>query len=181
MVRRTFLRGSPVVASAHEGTARYGTAPDRVHATNPPQEPESQPREQRWVHSSPVELASIGHSPSRTVATPPGTPCLVDPSAFAAALVGCASLRNPTLIPCFHSFRSGQGDKRARDLRSVGGSASAPQQVQQSITQNRGGGLDRKIRCCRREGRALAFGLTLRRLRWAAADRLGSPEVSLPS
>ena len=139
MVRRTFLRGSPVMASAHEGTARYGTAPDRVHATNPPQEPESQPREQRWVHSSPVELASIGHSPSRTVATPPGTPCLVDPSAFAAALVGCASLRNPTLIPCFHSFRSGLGDKRARDLRSVGGSASAPQQVQQASPKASGG------------------------------------------
>ena len=54
--------------------------------------------------------APIGHFFSCTVATLPDTAPLVNPSAFVAVLVGFAALPNPTLILCFHLFRSGLED-----------------------------------------------------------------------
>ena len=104
------LWDSPVEASAHEGTAHYVGTSVRVHTTNPPQQPESERREQRGVLPTPVQPAPIGHFPSCTVATLPDTAPLVDPSAFVAVLVGFAALPNPTLILCFHLFRSGLED-----------------------------------------------------------------------
>ena len=108
--QRPLCRGSPVKASAYEGTARFRTTPGRVYPTNPAQQRESESREQRWMRPSPVELVFTAHCSSYTVATAPDTARVVDSSAFAAPLVGLAALRNPTLIPCFHSFRSGLED-----------------------------------------------------------------------
>lgn len=153
------------MASAHEGTARYGTAPDRVHATNPPQQPESQPREQRRMCPTSVKLAFIGSSSSCTVPTGHGTACLVEPSAFAAALVGSAAHRGPTLIPCFHSSRSGLEDNEP-EVQHASSKAS--------------GGLAENLTMFS-VGNILAFSPTFWRLYWAFQDRLGSPGVSFPS
>ena len=93
-----------------EGTAHYAATSGRTHTTNPPQQPESELREQRGVHPTPVKPTSTGHSYSCTVATVPDTAPLVDPSAFAHVLGGFAAVLNPTLIRCFHSSRTGLED-----------------------------------------------------------------------
>lgn len=137
--------------------------PGRVYPTNPAQWRESEPREQRWVLPSPVELVFAGHSSCCTVATAPDTAHLVDSSAFAAPLVGLTALRNPTLIPCFHPSRSGLEDNEPIEFRS----------------QSLGGGLTEKLTVLS-IGNILAFSLTLWRLRWASEVRLGSQGVSFP-
>ena len=45
--------------------------------------------------------------------TVPATAPFLDPSPFAAALVGIAALPSPTFMRCFHSSRSGLGDNEA--------------------------------------------------------------------
>jgi len=55
------------------------------------------------VRSTPVELPAIAQSFSRNVAPAPAPALVVDPSAFAASLIGCAARAGPTLILQFHS------------------------------------------------------------------------------
>jgi hypothetical protein len=110
-------RGPSVDTSAHQGTTRY-PAPSRGRTTNATQQSESECREQRGVHPSPVKLVSTGHFSSRSVATAPTTALLVDPSPVAVMLVGFTALCNAALISCFHSSRSGVLDLQTDDLRA---------------------------------------------------------------
>jgi hypothetical protein len=105
--KRKPLQGSPVDASAYGGTAHYVATSVCARTTSPPQNQESECREQGRERPTPVKLASVAPSSSCAVAAVPGTALLVGPPAFAAVLVDFAALPNPTLIPCFHSFRPG--------------------------------------------------------------------------
>ncbi len=136
--KRKPLQGSPVDASAYGGTAHYVATSVRARTTNPPRHRESECREQGGVRPTPVKLACVGPSSSCMVAAVPGTAPLVGPPAFAAVLVDFAALPNPTLIPCFHSFRPGLKENEHMSLRPEGGSGSI-------TPKNPRGGLDRRV------------------------------------